>query len=605
MKRFFFVWTDILVILTCLLVFGVKYSKGNSWMVQNLSPAPPVNAVRLIFIHHSVGENWLCDDNGGLGIALRDNHYYVSDTNYGWGADNIGDRTDIGNWWEWFRGPSSSTYVNALYNEGDQHSSYSRLSTSPSGENEIIMFKSCFPNSAFQGNPSDSVPSIDNNPLRGEGSGSEYHTVANAKGIYIDLLEYFRTHTDKLFIVITAPPLMESDTSASQAANARAFNNWLVNEWLTGYPYKNVAVFDFYNVLTSNGGNTDTNDAGWETGNHHRWWNGAIQHIQTVANNMAAYPTGDSHPSQAGNLKATGEFVSLLNVAYNRWKGGTPPGWTAIPGATPSPPALAWNPVANKLQMVVRAANDSIWTATFNSSGVFNNDWMSIPGGTSSSPGLAWNPSTYKLQMAVRAGNDSIWTATFNSSGVFNNDWAPIPGRTPSSPALAWNSSANELQMIVRASNDSIWAGTFNSNGVFNNDWTSIPGATSSSPALAWNAVANELQIVVRASNDSIWAGTFNSNGVFNNDWICIPGATPTAPALAWDATASELCLVVRGSNDSIWFATFNSSGSFNNDWVNIPGSTPSSPGMAYLPSIGYLGIVVRHSDDSLWEMIY
>ena len=241
---------------------------------------------------------------------------------------DIGDRTDIGNWWEWFRGPNSSTYLNALYNEGDQHSSYSRLSTAPTGGNEIIMFKSCFPNSALEGNPSDPVPSIDNNPLRGEGSGSEYHTVANAKGIYIDLLEYFRTRTDKLFIVITAPPLMESDTSASQAANARAFNNWLVNEWLTGYPYKNVAVFDFYNVLTSNGGDANTNDLGLETGNHHRWWNGAIQHIQTVANNMAAYPSGDSHPSQAGNLKATGEYVRLLNVAYNSFlasqQGATP-----------------------------------------------------------------------------------------------------------------------------------------------------------------------------------------------------------------------------------------------------------------------------------------
>jgi hypothetical protein len=36
---------------------------------------------------------------------------------------------------------------------------------------------------------------------------------------------------------------------------------------------------------------------------------------------MAAYPTGDSHPSQAGNLKATGEFLSLLNIAYHLWKG--------------------------------------------------------------------------------------------------------------------------------------------------------------------------------------------------------------------------------------------------------------------------------------------
>jgi len=291
------------------------------------NPDPPSQPVRLIFIHHSTGEHWLDDYNGGLGIALRDNNYYVSDTNYYWGptyTDNstsIGDHTDIGNWWEWFRGPNSSAYLNALYNEGDQHSSYSRLSTAPTGENEVIMFKSCFPNSALQGNPNDSVPPIDSNLLRGEGSGSEYHTVANAKGIYIDLLRYFRIRQDKLFIVIAAPPLMASDTNTTEAANARTFNNWLVNQWLAGYPYKNVSVFDFYNVLTSNGGNADTNDAGSETGNHHRWWSGAIQHIQTVNYDMAAYPTGDSHPSQAGNLKATGEFLSLLNITYHLWKG--------------------------------------------------------------------------------------------------------------------------------------------------------------------------------------------------------------------------------------------------------------------------------------------
>jgi hypothetical protein len=60
-------------------------------------PLPPPEPVRLIFIHHSCGENWLSDWNGGLGIALRDNNYAVSDTNYGWGPDAIGDRTDIPN----------------------------------------------------------------------------------------------------------------------------------------------------------------------------------------------------------------------------------------------------------------------------------------------------------------------------------------------------------------------------------------------------------------------------------------------------------------------------------------------------------------------------
>jgi hypothetical protein len=319
-KRFFFVGAGILVMVACSPVFGLNYSVGNNLALQSLSPAPPPNPVRLIFIHHSTGENWLNDGNGDLGIALRDNNYFVSDTNYGWGPDNIGDRTDIGNWWEWFRGSERTTYLDALYSEGDQHCSYSRLSSAPSGENEIIMFKSCFPNSAFQGNQNDPVPPIGDNPLKGEGSGSEYHTVANAKGIYVDILEYFRSRQDKLFIAIAAPPLATSDTNTEQAANARAFNNWLVNEWLSGYPYHNVAVFDFYNVLTSNGGDPDTNDLGFVTGNHHRWWNGAIQHIQTVNYNMAAYPSSDSHPSQAGNLKATGEFLDVLNIVYNRWK---------------------------------------------------------------------------------------------------------------------------------------------------------------------------------------------------------------------------------------------------------------------------------------------
>jgi len=285
-------------------------------------PNPPQNPVRLIFIHHSTGENWLADENGGLGIALRDNNYFVSDTNYGWGPDTIGDTTDIGHWWLWFRGPDSTIYMNALYAEGEQHSSYSRMDTAPAGENEIIMFKSCFPNSALRGRPSDPVPAIENNPLKGQDSGSEYHKVGNAKGIYIDLLEYFATRQDKLFIVVTAPPL--NDPTFSN--NARALNLWLIHDWLRGYPYRNVFVFDFYNVLTTNGGDPNTNDLDQETGNHHRWWNNAIQHKFDGDDddnpNVTEYPTSseDEHPSRAGNLKATAEFLPLLDFAYNRWK---------------------------------------------------------------------------------------------------------------------------------------------------------------------------------------------------------------------------------------------------------------------------------------------
>ncbi|MEW6555052.1 MAG: IPT/TIG domain-containing protein [Actinomycetota bacterium] len=278
------------------------------------SPSPPASPVKLIFIHHSCGQNWLEDGNGNLGSALRDNNFFVSDTNYGWGPDAIGSSTDIGHWWSWFRGPSSPAYMAALYAESGQNSSYSRLATDPGGENEIVMFKSCYPNSAMGGSPSDPVPPITSNPLAGNSSPL---TVANAKGIYIDILEYFRSRPDKLFVVITAPPLRD----ATYASNARAFNDWLVNDWLVGYSLDNVFVFDFYNVLTSNGGGSYASDLGWETGNHHRWWNGAVQHKTDGGGNTLAYPSGDDHPNYVGNQKATVEFVSLLNVAYNRFKG--------------------------------------------------------------------------------------------------------------------------------------------------------------------------------------------------------------------------------------------------------------------------------------------
>ncbi|MCK4580300.1 MAG: DNRLRE domain-containing protein [Dehalococcoidia bacterium] len=305
------------------------------------NPNPPSETVKLIFIHHSTGENWLADWDGDLGIALRDNNYFVSDTNYDWGPDGIGSYTDIGHWWTWFRGFNNITYLNALYTEyGDHSYNYNRLTDpDPSRENEIIMFKSCFPNSHLRGNPND-PPSTDPNPLLGQDCGSRHHTVSNAKGIYNDLLAYFAARRDKLFVVITAPPQVENNTNSVHAANARAFNDWLVNDWLDAYPYNNVAVFDFYNVLTSNGDNT--NDLEKESGNHHRWWNGAVQHLQTVNNDYSAYGSDpwDSHPTQTGNEKATAEFVPLLNVYYHRWQEDreTPPPTTTV---TPPPTETA------------------------------------------------------------------------------------------------------------------------------------------------------------------------------------------------------------------------------------------------------------------------
>jgi len=255
-------------------------------------PNPPGGIVKLIFIHHSTGENWLTDGYGDLGRTLAENNYFVSDTNYGWGPDAIGDRTDIPNWTEWFASESTPTYMDALLNETGQHSSYTRTLSDPGGENEIVMFKSCFPNSALAGSPND--------PPDPDG----WLSVGHAKYVYNEILGYFATRPDKFFVLITAPPLSDS----TYAENARAFNQWLLNDWLheNNYELNNVFVFDFHNVLTGP-------DA------HHRYNNGQIEYVLGGRNTLR-YPSGDDHPSEEGSRKATEEFIPLLNIHYHRWK---------------------------------------------------------------------------------------------------------------------------------------------------------------------------------------------------------------------------------------------------------------------------------------------
>lgn len=263
---------------------------------QTDNPNPPRTIVKLIFIHHSTGANLLADGYGNLGKTLGQNNYFVSDTHYGWGPNSIGNRTDIPDWLEWFCSARTPSYMAALYNESGKRSTYTRTRVDPGGENEIVMFKSCFPNSNLKGSPNDPP-----NPTRGL-------TVGHAKYVYNKLLKYFAAHLDKLFIVVTAPPV----TNLTYGANARAFNNWLVYNWLweNRYPYSNVAVFDFYNVLT-------------HPSNHHYFLNGDVRHIFGIKNTLS-YPSspGDDHPSITGSRKATTEYAPLLNVFYHRWKAG-------------------------------------------------------------------------------------------------------------------------------------------------------------------------------------------------------------------------------------------------------------------------------------------
>jgi hypothetical protein len=94
-------------------------------------------------------------------------------------------------------------------------------------------------------------------------------------------------------VVVTAPPLINS----SHAKNARAFNLWLVNDWLeeNDYTLGNVAVFDFYNVLSG-------------PDNHHRASNGQVEHTYKDGQNLSSSTPRTTIPREKGIKKPRRSF---------------------------------------------------------------------------------------------------------------------------------------------------------------------------------------------------------------------------------------------------------------------------------------------------------
>ena len=272
------------------------------------SDQAPAKPLRLIFIHHSVGAAWLADpgedqqiangilerdpQGGGLRQALSKQGYRVAEASYG---SKVGDKTDLFDWLPKF---------------GDQLDAILKVDINddalPDGQsNQIVMFKSCYPNNRFRGEG--------DGP--GDPAGPEL-TLANAKATMMALRDVLAKHPDTLFVYVTAPPVAPrvpkdrvwkwlakkvlgrpapAKVVGKAAATARAFNRWVAdpNGWLKDYPHSNLVVFDFYHLLTDEG-----------------------------VTNFSRYPTGsaggDSHPARAGNEKATKAFVPFLNRVVRR-----------------------------------------------------------------------------------------------------------------------------------------------------------------------------------------------------------------------------------------------------------------------------------------------
>ncbi len=253
-----------------------------------------VQADDLVFIHHSVGQNWL---DHSLRGALEAKAYIdqVNEITYGTvvlpdtgrpaSLDAVpGDSTDMNTWLLWFN--DYKTHVQSYPS---------------SSVNTIVMFKSCFPNSdttsdgTEPGDPFGDLTLANLKALYRHPGGAGRSYGANGQ-FYHPLEDVFAANPDTLFIAVTSPPLNNSSTDNNAAHRARLFNNWLKGTWLPAYNaahpgLKNVAVFDLFNELANGDGVSHPN---------------RLKSIYGGA-------TDDSHPNDAANAHLTAVFATGAN----------------------------------------------------------------------------------------------------------------------------------------------------------------------------------------------------------------------------------------------------------------------------------------------------
>ena len=231
---------------------------------------------KMIFLHHSVGRGILYE--GGLRDSLLEMGVLVKGATYG---DEIGQKTDINDWL-----PKFQRDMNQILG----FKAHPNLYYAGNESNDIVMFKSCFPNSNIQSEGSDP-----GDPVSGE------RTTANYKAAFLKIADEISKYPDKLYIYVTSPPLVTEKTNPNNASRAKSFNNWLITEYLPEYEkttgLSNLVIFDLFEVLADENG--------------------------YLKKSYRRVEQGDSHPNVEANRVAAAKFMEFFRPVWESWQART------------------------------------------------------------------------------------------------------------------------------------------------------------------------------------------------------------------------------------------------------------------------------------------
>jgi hypothetical protein len=223
-----------------------------SLYLNNSGDKDPKEETRILFLHHSTGQNiW----NGDRSTILSK---IVEKTSHKVASKFCKDAVLQSLFREYNKKFGTSYRINELtfpkrypYGWHNYPFDYYNIWVKNAGDNpfmeeptlemltkkyQVIIFKHCFPVSNIQ-------------PDKDKGNvNSDYKSLANYKLQYLELREKLSGFPETKFIVFTGAARVKSQITTDEATRAREFFDWVVNDW--DVPDDNIHIWDLYNLQT-------------------------------------------------------------------------------------------------------------------------------------------------------------------------------------------------------------------------------------------------------------------------------------------------------------------------------------------------------------------
>ena len=199
------------------ILFFTVLNAGNAQALTNL-----------FFLHHSVGNGLVVEGNMRETIAAYNSahgtqygfwdHGYNSDGLRNAAGEETGANYEI---------PDDNTNPDGLYNLWtSSESQYIACRDRILANHQVIAFKSCYPASHIY----------------------DEDTLNTYKSYYLAMRSFFDSHPEKLFVVMSTPPLHRLDTNDTEGYYARVFADWLKGSaYVSGHT--NTVCFDLFGYL--------------------------------------------------------------------------------------------------------------------------------------------------------------------------------------------------------------------------------------------------------------------------------------------------------------------------------------------------------------------